>query len=287
MSDDADRLARACRDAMYAGDRATRALGIEVLEVRPGHASAPDAPSPLVSLWAMRMLVKLGGHKHFIDHGLWVDEDLAAYLGLPAVPPDESDETGRTVPRQALALLKKRHALAEKEARQLPPPQSDTLALNSQRLAIHLGLSEVDREILAFVVSLHSEPNLEAAANCLGDLTTSKVHATLAAILDLDPHAVREALSRHGKLCSSGIITLCPITRTDLKNKLDILSSEFNGSPNNDANVKEDFLAIASVVPFQMFGFFKSLQLGLKPDAPSTSGAITRVVEGVHIYSMA
>jgi acyl-CoA thioesterase len=40
VSDDADRLARACRDAMYAGDRATRALGIDVLEVRPGHASA-------------------------------------------------------------------------------------------------------------------------------------------------------------------------------------------------------------------------------------------------------
>jgi tagatose-6-phosphate ketose/aldose isomerase len=53
------------------------------------------------------------------------------------------------------------------------------------------------------------------------------------------------------------------------------------------SRVQEDFLAIASVVPFQMLGFFKSIQLGLKPDAPSTSGAITRVVEGVHIYSMA
>jgi acyl-CoA thioesterase len=39
-SDDAHRLARACADAMYAGDRATRALGIELLEVRPGYARA-------------------------------------------------------------------------------------------------------------------------------------------------------------------------------------------------------------------------------------------------------
>jgi tagatose-6-phosphate ketose/aldose isomerase len=55
----------------------------------------------------------------------------------------------------------------------------------------------------------------------------------------------------------------------------------------NGTAVEEDFLAIASVVPSQMLSFFKSLELGLKPDSPSTTGAITRVVEGVHIYSMA
>jgi acyl-CoA thioesterase len=40
VADDAQRLARACADAMYASDRATQALGIEVLEVRPGYARA-------------------------------------------------------------------------------------------------------------------------------------------------------------------------------------------------------------------------------------------------------
>jgi tagatose-6-phosphate ketose/aldose isomerase len=33
-----------------------------------------------------------------------------------------------------------------------------------------------------------------------------------------------------------------------------------------------------------MLGLFKSLALGLKPDNPSVSGAISRVVEGVVIY---
>ena len=46
----------------------------------------------------------------------------------------------------------------------------------------------------------------------------------------------------------------------------------------------EDYLAIVSVVPAQMIGFFKSLNLCLKPDTPSVSGTITRVVEGVEIY---
>ncbi|MEX0987697.1 MAG: SIS domain-containing protein [Bacteroidales bacterium] len=46
----------------------------------------------------------------------------------------------------------------------------------------------------------------------------------------------------------------------------------------------EEFLAICSVMPAQILGLFKSLNLGLKPDNPSTTGAISRVVEGVKIY---
>jgi tagatose-6-phosphate ketose/aldose isomerase len=48
--------------------------------------------------------------------------------------------------------------------------------------------------------------------------------------------------------------------------------------------IDEEFLSVCSVLPAQILGFFKSLQLGLKPDSPSVTGAITRVVEGVTIY---
>jgi tagatose-6-phosphate ketose/aldose isomerase len=54
----------------------------------------------------------------------------------------------------------------------------------------------------------------------------------------------------------------------------------------NGLKIDEDLLAICSVVPSQILAFYKSLHLGLKPDAPSATGAITRVVEGVQIYSM-
>lgn len=46
----------------------------------------------------------------------------------------------------------------------------------------------------------------------------------------------------------------------------------------------EDFLPVCSILPAQMIGFFKSLHLGLNPDSPSASGAISRVVKGVVIY---
>ncbi len=66
----------------------------------------------------------------------------------------------------------------------------------------------------------------------------------------------------------------------NLKLKHKIVFSE------NGYTLDEEFLTICSVVPSQILGFYKSLQLGLQPDAPSTSGAISRVVEGVEIYAM-
>lgn len=54
----------------------------------------------------------------------------------------------------------------------------------------------------------------------------------------------------------------------------------------NGCGLSEAYLAVCDVLPAQMLGFFKSLQLGLKPDTPSATGAITRVVEGVQIYNL-
>lgn len=42
---------------------------------------------------------------------------------------------------------------------------------------------------------------------------------------------------------------------------------------------------IPTVLVGQLLGFYKSLQLGLPPDNPSVSGAISRVVQGVTIYA--
>ena len=52
----------------------------------------------------------------------------------------------------------------------------------------------------------------------------------------------------------------------------------------SDGGLDEEFFALVSVVPSQVLGFFKSIDLGLQPDNPSVSGTITRVVQGVNIY---
>jgi tagatose-6-phosphate ketose/aldose isomerase len=53
---------------------------------------------------------------------------------------------------------------------------------------------------------------------------------------------------------------------------------------NGSEKINESFLPVVSVLPAQILGFYKSLNLGLKPDSPSDSGMIHRVVQGVRIY---
>jgi tagatose-6-phosphate ketose/aldose isomerase len=52
----------------------------------------------------------------------------------------------------------------------------------------------------------------------------------------------------------------------------------------NGKQLQEDFLTIVSVLPAQLLGLYKSINLGLNPDSPSDSGMIHRVVQGVNIY---
>ncbi len=50
------------------------------------------------------------------------------------------------------------------------------------------------------------------------------------------------------------------------------------------SGIPEEFFSVFYVVPAQIIGFFKSLDLGLEPDSPSKGGSISRVVQGVKIY---
>lgn len=53
----------------------------------------------------------------------------------------------------------------------------------------------------------------------------------------------------------------------------------------NGTDVLEELLCVCGILPAQILAFYKSMQLGLAPDSPSVSGAISRVVEGVVIYN--
>jgi tagatose-6-phosphate ketose/aldose isomerase len=50
-------------------------------------------------------------------------------------------------------------------------------------------------------------------------------------------------------------------------------------------HLDEEFLSVCDIMPAQLLGLYKSLALGLNPDSPSESGAISRVVEDVIIYN--
>jgi len=68
---------------------------------------------------------------------------------------------------------------------------------------------------------------------------------------------------------------------------LDMLGINFDYSikfPECAANVPEQYYSVIFILPAQIIGFYKSLDLGLEPDSPSKGGSISRVVQGVTIY---
>ncbi len=68
------------------------------------------------------------------------------------------------------------------------------------------------------------------------------------------------------------------------KQKSEIKLDMSIGINNDHKTLDEDFLSIVSILPAQILGYYKSVELGLNPDNPSATGAISRVVKGVKIY---
>ncbi|PKQ44428.1 SIS domain-containing protein [Confluentibacter flavum] len=48
--------------------------------------------------------------------------------------------------------------------------------------------------------------------------------------------------------------------------------------------IPEEYFAVCAVLPSQLLGLYKSINLGLSPDSPSVNKSINRVVQGVKIY---
>jgi tagatose-6-phosphate ketose/aldose isomerase len=68
----------------------------------------------------------------------------------------------------------------------------------------------------------------------------------------------------------------------ETRNALVVLDVEIILAEKN--SLDEELLSVCNIIPAQMLGFFKSMKLGLQPDTPSKSGAISRVVKGVNVY---
>ena len=68
---------------------------------------------------------------------------------------------------------------------------------------------------------------------------------------------------------------------------LDDLSSlaDFYVSLNCAADFPDDYRPVLDVIMGQLIGLFASMRCGLKPDQPSPSGTITRVVQPIKLYS--
>ncbi len=190
------------------------------------YASAPvDADqntTPLICLWLLRILQTLGVAKEWVQSNGFRNDSLALVLNLG----HWLDESTRAFDAQAVRQeLRQLHQEAECNAASTQVPA--TLRANVERLAALVNLSSVDCRILEFACCIHADQVLDDTADRLGEMTSSRVAASLAVILDLRVGEVRAALAPQGVLGRSGLVALDRNNRGWLRSRLDLISKSF------------------------------------------------------------
>ena len=236
--------------------------------------------SPIVRLWALRILVRLNGHRNFISWRGFSDDNLADSLGLGKWNDDALDHSSS---KAVSAELRKLHEQAEKYARTAQP--SPELMQNIARLGDLAGLTDTARRILEFAVLMHDDPILAAAARNLEGLNSRSACNVLAVVLDLPESNIRPSLHRDSMLLKSGLLAL-DHNSTDLFGKLDLISSDFPGLamlPDMSPNQLLQGVAIPCKPPGLRLDDFPHLKSSLDILIPYLRHAVTTDQPGVNV----
>jgi len=150
-------------------------------------------------------------------------------------------------------------------------------ALNGTMQECHLKLQEMTegRVVCTFnsFVGLRHGPQVFVNSECL-----------VVAALSTDPYVRGYELDmlRELKAKKQGAGTLAIVDRTipDLKELADEVIELAPLGP----FIADEYRVMTDVMVGQILGTFKCMSLGLRPDNPSVSGTINRVVQGVNIY---
>lgn len=201
--------------------------------------------TPIMRLWLLRLLVPIGAQRQFVSHVGFNDDKTAELLGL--------QEWVGTNPRDfdlklVRAALRKLHESAEVELHGSPIPK--ILQGNIARVAKLVNLSDTDCRILEFAVMVRCEPTLENMCSELGSLSAVRMFQALSILLDVAEPEIRDALSSHGILAKSGLVSLERQVSATLNDALELLSGTFADQIYNSAadpiNLLRDTVALSA-----------------------------------------
>lgn len=179
----------------------------------------PDSRD-LVAGWILTMMLKLGGHKEFIDDRRINNDDLIEFLGLEEYS-DDYDRDDKPAILKALEKLKK-------DIDAISPKSTCTILENNlQKLCKIIELSAVEIDVLRFCIYLHYYDLLESGARLLNDLTTDKFEHILSVLLGHPRNVIKEIFTSKATLVKNSIFALDRNGSRAMKNKIDFASSGF------------------------------------------------------------
>ncbi|MEA1920044.1 MAG: ATP-binding protein, partial [Campylobacterota bacterium] len=186
-----------------------------------------------ISLWMLRIIVKLGGSREFLDNRNYFHKDNIAYfLEMSKYIEMENEDFKRSEP---LALLKRNYKKLEERKRFT---SSAILTKNIKQISKLMNLNSYEEQILEFVVLMSQYEVLDDTIDLLGDaLNTTQVKRALSDILAIPIKSVNSAFKSNSKLSKSSIITIDKTNTNTLGRKIEIISDEF---ADNMLNLDED-----------------------------------------------
>lgn len=175
------------------------------------------------TLWTLRILFKLGGHREFIDKDDYVREDsILSFLQLEKYLDTEDNKFTRD------DVLSDARETLEKLEEQKNFSSAPTLSKNIAQITKLLKLKKYEQEILEFVMLIKQYEILYNAVGLLGnDLNAKQAKRALSAILDIPKDKVDKALSSDSKLSRSALVIIHKRNTQSLNNKFDSISDEF------------------------------------------------------------
>jgi tagatose-6-phosphate ketose/aldose isomerase len=239
-----------------------------------------------------RMLKRIAGEKQALgiclpdevnDRGLAMTSSFSnmVVVGHCLAHLFEGDEYGRVLHRMTEA------------ARNFLPAAADCAALlatKSYRKVCFVGsgpLAGVARESALKLLELTAGETQTLWESSLGlrhgPMAALKPEDLLVCFLSSDERVQKYELDLLNEIGRKKLVDARVVVASSQKTRVDGLAEHYL-SPNTASSLNDDYRAPIDVIFGQLLGLFSSLRWKLKPDCPSPTGAISRVVGGVKIY---
>ena len=175
------------------------------------------------TLWILRIILKLGAHKEFIDKdGNFRNETLVYFLGLDKYVKLDNYEYERS---EVIDILKEKLFKLEK---QKYFSSTKTLSNNIKQISKLMNLNIYEEQIVEFVILLKQYEILENTVALLGrEFNSVQIKRSISVILDIPKAEVEKAFASNSKLTRSSLVYIDKNFKTSMDSKLESISDTF------------------------------------------------------------
>lgn len=178
-------------------------------------SSLHDEHKDLLQYYILRILLKAGGVKEFINQRGFRHDNVASFLGIQGL--EEGYEVNPIKAKYVMQELLNQCSMSQ---RLLHPKLTESLC----RLKQELSLTDVDVAIFTFAIFLHADSLLDDTADLLNSLTANQLFRYLAVILDLPEADVRLSLSNKSMLTRAGLVKVDYAGAQRMRSKLELIN---------------------------------------------------------------